>query len=408
MARGEVLGVAYLDDRMRSGAFGKRELGWVRLVGTLVAVAIADARDQLLLRRAVRRARQAERRVTELLAKRETALLVANQELARSRARRTRFDYEQIVGESQRIQDLLLLVDRLVPTDIPVLVLGPSGSGKELIARALHFNGPRREGPFVTENCSAIPESLLESTLFGHVKGAFTGAQRHHAGLFEVAHGGTLFLDEIADMSLGMQAKLLRVLENGEIRRVGSEKTLKVDVRVIGATHKDLEQMVRDKSFREDLYYRLNVFTLRIPSLTDRAEDIPLLVKHFLAKFAHGRKVTLAPGVLEILCAYAWPGNVRQLENEIRRALVLADDEIRREHLSPALANDDRAVSGDGLNLRQRLDLLETQLVRRALEQTGGNQTKAAQLLGVSRFGLQKMIRRLSIHVEEARPAPSG
>jgi serine/threonine-protein kinase PknK len=404
IARGEVLGVVYLDDRMRAGAFGKRELGWVRLVSSLAAVAVADARDQLLLRRAVRKARSAESKVTQLLAKREAALLIANQALARTRGRQTRFDYDAIVGESAPIQELLQLVDRVVPSDIPVLVLGASGSGKELIARAIHKNGPRREGPFVSENCSAIPEALLESTLFGHVKGAFTGASRHHAGLLEVAHGGTLFLDEIADMSLGMQAKLLRCLENGEIRRVGSERTMHVDVRVIGATHKQLEQMVQARLFREDLYYRLNVITLHVPALAERRADIPLLVRHFLNKYAANRKVDLAPGVLDELCSLPWPGNVRQLENEVRRALVLADDEIRHEHLTTAFSATVAGPGAEGLNLRARLDALETQLVKKALTQTLGNQTKAAQVLGVSRFGLQKMIRRLEIDV--ARGAP--
>jgi transcriptional regulator with GAF, ATPase, and Fis domain len=256
--------------------------------------------------------------------------------------------------------------------------------------------------PFVSENCSAIPESLLESTLFGHVKGAFTGAARHHTGLFELAHGGTLFLDEVGDMSLGMQAKLLRVLENGEIRRVGSERTQKVDVRVICATHKPLEQMVAARTFREDLYYRLNVITLRLPPLAQRRADIPLLVRHFMTKYGGDRKATLAPGVLDELCALPWPGNVRQLENEIRRALVLADDEIRHEHLSSRLTASSTAPEA-ALNLRARIDALEVQLVQRALTQTQGNQTKAALLLGVSRFGLQKMIRRLEIDLPPLR-----
>jgi transcriptional regulator with GAF, ATPase, and Fis domain len=399
IARGEVLGVAYLDDRMRAGAFGKRELAWVRLVSTLAAVAVADARDQLLLRRAVRKARYAEARVTQVLAKREAALMVANQALARARARQTRFDYDAIVGQSAPIQELLRLVDRVVPADVPVLVLGPSGSGKELIARAIHRNGPRSEAAFVSENCSAIPETLLESTLFGHVKGAFTGASRHHAGLFEVAHGGTLFLDEIADTSLAMQAKLLRCLENGEIRRVGSEQVIHVDVRVIAATHKDLERMVRERQFREDLYYRLNVIRLHVPALSERRDDIPLLVRHFLLKYGAKRQVTLGDGVLEELCSQAWPGNVRQLENEVRRALVLADDEIRLEHLSSAIGSPSSAPVPT-LNLRQRLDALEAQLVKKALIETHGNQTKASQLLGVSRFGLQKMIRRLGVEFD--------
>lgn len=402
LAKGEVLGVAYLDDRNRRGAFGQQELAWVELVGTLAAVAIADARSQLLLRRHARRARRAEERVTQLLATREAQLAVAQQELARSRNRHTRFSYDEIVGQSGPVQEMLQLVDRVTPSDIPVLVLGESGSGKELVARAVHFNGPRREAAFVSENCSAIPEALLESTLFGHVKGAFTGAARHHAGLFEVADGGTLFLDEIADMSLNMQAKLLRALENGEIRRVGDNRARRVDVRIIGATHKDLENRVERGEFREDLFYRLNVITIRVPALRERTEDIPLLLRHFLRKYDEVGQTVVSPQALERLRAHDWPGNIRQLENEVRRALVMADGEIRPQHLSAKL-NTDAVVERDEstLDLRGRLDALERRLVCEALGKTNGNQTQAAQQLGVSRFGLQKMIRRLGIDIQD-------
>src|SRR5690606_29220624 len=239
----------------------------------------------------------------------------------------------------------------------------------------------------------------LESTLFGRVRGAFTGAARPRAGLFEVADRGTLFLDEIGEMSLGMQAKLLRVLEDGEIRPVGSERSRKVDVRVIAATHRDLEAMVAASKFREDLYYRLNVITIRIPSLRERIGDVPLLVKHFVRLHASGRRVQVSKAAMDRLAAYAWPGNVRQLENEVRRALVLADELVTPEHLSPEVAGrDGRAVSE--LNLRQRLDALEVELVTIALRRTEGNQTRAAELLGISRFGLQKMMKRLEIVYE--------
>ncbi|HLV65146.1 MAG TPA: sigma 54-interacting transcriptional regulator, partial [Polyangiaceae bacterium] len=400
LARGEALGVVYLDDRVRRGAFGARELAWVRLVATLAAVAIADARDQILLRRAVRRARRAEARLATLLARREAELDVAERELARTReGRDTRHRYDEIVGQSEPVRGLLKLVDRVASSDVPVLIAGESGSGKELVARAIHRNGARAGRPFVAENCGAIPESLLESTLFGHVRGAFTGAARPRAGLFEVADRGTLFLDEIGEMSLGMQAKLLRVLEDGEIRPVGSERSRKVDVRVIAATHRDLEAMVAASKFREDLYYRLNVITIRIPSLRERIGDVPLLVKHFVRLHASGRRVQVSKAAMDRLAAYAWPGNVRQLENEVRRALVLADELVTPEHLSPEVAGrDGRAVSE--LNLRQRLDALEVELVTIALRRTEGNQTRAAELLGISRFGLQKMMKRLEIVYE--------
>ena len=398
LARGEVLGVAYLDDRVRRGAFGPKELSWVRLVAALASVAIADARDQLLLRRAARRARRAEARLARELAAREAELDVAERELAESRSGRgTRFDYPSIVGESEPIRALLRLVDRVAQSDVPVLVTGESGSGKELVARAIHDNGPRAKKPFVSENCGAIPEGLLESALFGHVKGAFTGASRPRAGLFEVANGGTLFLDEIGEMSLGMQTKLLRVLEDGDVRAVGSERGRKVDVRVIGATHRDLVALSASGRFRQDLLYRLDVISLRVPPLRERPGDIPLLCRHLIAKHASHRMDVSKPA-MAALSGYAWPGNVRQLENELRRALVLADDEIRLEHLSPEIQRaEGRGQELSTLDLRTRVDALETELLETALDRTGGNQTRAAELLGLSRYGLSKMMKRLEV-----------
>jgi transcriptional regulator with PAS, ATPase and Fis domain len=281
---------------------------------------------------------------------------------------------------------------------VPVLVLGESGTGKELVARALHENGPRKQRAFVSENCSAIPETLLESTLFGHVRGAFTGAARGHAGLFSVAHQGTLFLDEIGEMSLGMQAKLLRVLETGEVRPLGAEKSQYVDVRVIGATARDLEAMVRAGTFREDLFYRLNVVSVKVPPLRDRRADILLLMKHFLAKHASAAIPSVSEAAAASLESYGWPGNVRELENEARRALVMAADVITAEHLSPRVQGKPQTAGAvNDLNVRARVDLLETELVRTALDKTRGNQTRAAELLGLSRFGLQKMMKRLHI-----------
>jgi serine/threonine-protein kinase PknK len=277
-------------------------------------------------------------------------------------------------------------------------VVGESGSGKELVARAIHDNGPRKAKPFVGENCGAIPETLLESALFGHVRGAFTGAERPRAGLFEVADGGTLFLDEIGEMSLGMQTKLLRVLEDGLIRPVGSERTRKVDVRVIAATHRDLSAMVKARTFREDLFYRLDIITVRIPPLRERPDDIPLLVDHLLERHAGQGKARVTAAAMERLTAFNWPGNVRQLQNEVRRALVLSDGVVDEEHLSPELIGEGASVAREtGLNVRKRIDQLERNLVTEAMERTHGNQTQAAKVLGLSRFGLQKMMKRLVI-----------
>jgi transcriptional regulator with GAF, ATPase, and Fis domain len=395
IAGGEALGVVYLDDRIRRGAFGARELGWVRTIASLAAIAIADARAQALYRRAARRATRATKQLADVLAKREAALDVAERELAKVRGSRTRFAYDELIGASDAMLEMLQMVDRVTTTSVPVLVIGESGSGKELIVRAIHHNGPRSQGPFVTENCGALPESLLESALFGHVRGAFTGADRTRAGLFEIADGGTLFLDEIGEMSLATQTKLLRVLEDGMVRPVGSERTHRVDVRIIAATHRDLAAMVKNKQFREDLFFRLNVIAIRVPPLRDRASDIPLIVRQMLRKHGQGKNVEIVRAALARLSAYHWPGNVRQLENEIRRAIVLSDGTIDCEHLSPEITTSERRDVG--LNLRSRVDLLEADLVRQALDRTRGNQTQAAKMLGLSRFGLQKMIARLGI-----------
>lgn len=415
IARGETQGVVYLDDRVRRGAFGAAELAWVKLVATLAAVAIADARDQLRLRRAARRAQRAEARMAADLARREVELELAERELDRSRE--TRGDYTAIVGQSEPLLALLRVVDRVAASEVPVLVQGESGSGKELIARAIHDNGPRRGQAFVAENCAAIPEPLLESTLFGHVRGAFTGAARQRAGLFEVAHGGTLFLDEIAEMPLAMQTKLLRVLQNGEIRLVGSERPRAVDVRVVAATHRNLRERVEAGFFREDLFYRLNVIALRVPPLRERPADLPLLVRRFAELHGAGRRLELTPEALGAMLRYAWPGNVRQLENEVRRLLVLTEGVVSLEHLSPEIqAAAELPRAPDTLHVRTRVDALERELVDTALRRTEGNQTRAAELLGLSRFGLQKMIKRLEVEVGAAgrkrgrtgRRSPSG
>ncbi|MGH7327289.1 MAG: sigma 54-interacting transcriptional regulator, partial [Polyangiaceae bacterium] len=291
-ARGETLGVVYLDDRTRRAAFGPRELAWVRLVASQAAMAIADARDQVLLRRAARRAERARSELAEVLSHTEAKLDAALIELDSTRSDgTTRYAYDAIVGRSKAMRAMLRVVDRVTSSDIPVLLKGESGTGKELVARAIHANGTRAKRAFVSENCASVPESLLESTLFGHVKGAFTGASTSRAGLFEVADGGTLFLDEIGEMSLGMQAKLLRVLQDGDVRPVGGERTRKVDVRIIAATHRDLSAMVARAAFREDLLYRLDVISIDMPALRDRSDDIPLLVSHFLTKHAQGRPI---------------------------------------------------------------------------------------------------------------------
>ena len=288
--KGRAAGTIYVDHRLRKGAFDQEDVRLVLDFAEQAAIALENARLLGELRRRERQVEALNRRLeVELAAKREE-LSGIKQELRDNReALAVRYDYRNIIGKTPRMLDLFRLLDRITDTTLPVVIQGESGTGKELVARAIHANGPRRDRPFVAENCAAIPETLLESTLFGYVRGAFTGAERDTRGLFEVADGGTLFLDEVAEMSPGMQGKLLRVLQLGELRRVGSERTRKVDVRIVTATNRDLARMVEEGKFRRDLFFRLNVAQIALPPLRDRRDDIPLMVEHFLAK-AGGRR----------------------------------------------------------------------------------------------------------------------
>jgi len=399
VADGRALGVVYLDDRVRRGAFGTRELSWVRTLSTLAATMVARAIGEASLRRSARRAERKGRELERALDDREAELAIATTSDRKSAAPDRAF--LPIIGDSEILQRAVRIAQRVAGSAVPVLVAGESGSGKELFARAIHDASARRAKPFLSENVSAIPDTLLESALFGHVRGAFTGADRTRLGLFDAAHEGTLFLDEIGEMRLPMQTKLLRVLEDGVVRPLGTERTRTVDVRLIAATNRDLERMVAEHMFREDLFYRLGVLTIQIPPLRERPADISLLVSHFLEKHAvdregEPRRVRVTRGAMKRLEAYAWPGNVRQLENEIRRALVLGEGVIEADHLSIGSGSPDRPTDV-GLDVKKRIDALEISLVREALARTQGNQTQAAKLLGLSRFGLQKMIKRLSI-----------
>ena len=316
---------------------------------------------------------------------------------------------EEIVGRSGPLRDLLALARRAARHPTTVLITGESGTGKELIARLVHRESPRAERPFVAVNCAAIPENLLESELFGHVKGAFTGATTDRRGLFEEAHGGTIFLDEIGELPQQLQVKLLRVLQEGEIRRVGDSASQTVDVRVVAATARDLEAEVGAGKFRADLFYRINVVRLHLPPLRERREDIAELSRHFLQVHAGrlGIAVTgIAPAAMQILLAHPWPGNVRELENAIERALVLCDrtqlepghlpETVRNPGSSPRISSNGSAVhdaDGADLSVKRRTEALERELIRRALEQTAGNRTRAAQLLDLSHRALLYKIR---------------
>jgi DNA-binding NtrC family response regulator len=303
-----------------------------------------------------------------------------------------KYGFENILGRSPALQETLQAAARVAPTDATVLIRGETGTGKELLAKAIHFNSARRGGPFVTINCGAIPRELLESELFGHVRGAFTGAVAHKKGRVELADGGTLFLDEIGELPLPLQAKLLRLLQEKEIEKLGAPQPLHVDVRIIAATHRNLEAMVEDGTFREDLYYRLAVIPLELPPLRERVEDIPELVAHFFerAKHKYGRtRLALPQELLPNFTTYRWPGNIRELENVIERLVLLSrGDEVTWQDLPESLRRERPPLDAIQLELPPEgisLEAVERELIRRALEKFDGNQTKAARYLDISR-----------------------
>jgi len=346
------------------------------------------------------------------------ALARENKEL-RANLRR-KYDLHNLVGSSETMQQVYKTIGRVADTDVTVLIQGESGTGKEMVARAIHYNGRRSSGSFVPVNCVAIPENLLESEMFGHVKGAFTGATANRVGKFEQAEGGTLFLDEVADIGLDLQGKLLRVLQEREIEPVGGEGAKKVNVRVIAATNRDLSEQLRRREFREDLFYRLNVVPIELPSLRERREDIPELVSYFVERFADEMNIgprMLEPAAIDVLRSYDWPGNVRELENLVKRIMVTQSDQaITPEHIAlamprqavetvPALRSSWDEVVGHELqalknqpNLYERLlEKLEKPLITKVLENCGGNQLKAAGVLGINRNTLHKKMKKLGL-----------
>jgi two-component system response regulator PilR (NtrC family) len=319
---------------------------------------------------------------------------------------RDRYHFENIIGQSSKMLELYDLLEKVAPTKTNILITGESGTGKELVAKAIHYNSPRKDKPFVTLNCGAIPESLIESELFGHMRGAFTDAISTKKGLFEVADEGTIFLDEISELPLMMQVKLLRVLQDGEFKRVGGTEDIRVDVRIISATNKNLEEAVREKQFREDLFYRLNVIQIRIPSLRERKEDIPLLTSHFLKKYSEelGKQISqISPEALRVLVQYDYPGNVRELQNIIERAMALeTSQELTAQNLSSYIEEQlpikkrplDLEIPSEGVDLEKIVEDVERTLLLKALDRTKGIKKKAAELLHINfrsmRYRLEK------------------
>lgn len=317
------------------------------------------------------------------------------------------FGYKSLVSHSPAMRDVVQRVARVAPMRATVLVTGESGVGKELVARAIHFNSPRRDFPFVAINCAAIPTSLIESELFGHEKGAFTGAHARNRGKFEIANRGTLFLDEIGETDLATQVKLLRVLEEREFMRVGGDRSIRVDVRVIAATNADLETLVHVGAFRRDLYYRLKVVTIAVPPLRDRRRDIRSLVEGFLQELSRSNAVpirTITADAVEALEGYRWPGNVRELKNVLESLLVSSPGEvIRREDLPPSIQREGAGPERLEIRPGMTIDELEAALIRRTLEETGGNRTHSAAMLGIGVRTLQRRIRDLEIRIPPRR-----
>jgi two-component system response regulator PilR (NtrC family) len=338
----------------------------------------------------------------------QRSLVTENRTLKQALSDRQRFDI--LVGKSPRMQEVYSLIQQVAPSRSTVLVSGESGTGKELVAKAIHNNSARHDNGFVTVNSGSLPPDLLESNLFGHVKGAFTGAVYPKKGLFEVANGGSIFFDEIGTIHLDTQAKLLRVIQEKEFMRLGGVDTIRVDVRIIAATNSDLRRAVEEGSFREDLYYRLNVINIQLPSLRQRKEDIPLLVNHFLEKYGEEnerRELKLSRDAFQALLEYDWPGNVRELENVIERAAVLVDGEEIDKNLIPEHVRSGQTfrvpqvvVPEEGISFRDVITDFEKKLIESSLETSGGVQKRAAQLLGLKPTTLNEMIKRYNIQLE--------
>ncbi len=406
---GAAEGALYLDHRFHTGVFHEGLLGLVQTFADQASLALHNARllhdataDREALSRAREELQEANRRLDAQLEQRSQQLSEVSERLRSHEGELVRrYNASQIIGRSKPMQELFLQLDRVAEVDAPVYILGESGTGKELVARALHHSSPRREQPFVSVNCAAIPESLLGSELFGHVRGAFTGAIHDRVGLFEAARGGTLLLDEVGDMPPAMQVQLLRVLQDGTFRRVGDGEERRIHCRVLSASHRSLRELVARGAFREDLFYRLVVFQLEVPPLRSRRGDIPLIAQHVLDRLGRARELT--PEALSALMSHDWPGNVRQLENELQRAALLARGEVvELEALSAEVRGSARRRRSERSvrPLGEALEEVERELVVAALERTNHNMTRAAEQLGLHRVALYKKLRRLGIEKE--------
>ena len=401
--RSRVLGVIYVDNRLHKGAFSRADFRILEILADHAAIALENARlyGEVLEKKQALETRNHELnlQVAEQGSRLEAAVgPVPPSDLIGKVGVRGAF-----IGESPAMREVLALVRKVASSDLPVLVTGESGTGKEVVAQTVHRLSERHRQSIVSENCCAIPETLLESELFGYKKGAFTGAQSDRSGLFETASGGTLFLDEIGDMSLNLQTKLLRVLQEGEVRPLGSKEPIQVDVRLITATNQDLAALIDDKRFREDLFYRIKVVSIVVPPLRRRKEDIPLLLDHFLTLFAAEAgepKKSLSKEALEVLQAYEWPGNVRELENEVRTMASWAEVVVEKTDIPAHIHEQVELLVGEESgfhDLNALVESIESREIGKALRRTRVNKTKAASLLGISRFALQRKMDKYGI-----------
>jgi len=387
-------------DQVFDAPYSRFRFVWAERPHPEVEVPVEQLRRQVseLLFQYLEQVRHTQTRMVEFNIER-SRLVQENIHLRREIERE--YSFAGIVGQSKPMQELFALMRSLAQTDVSVVIQGETGTGKELIARAIHYNSPRRSRRFLAVNCGALAETLLQSELFGHEKGAFTGADARRKGIFEMADGGTLFLDEIGEISLSTQVKLLRVLQDGEFQRVGGTETIRVDVRILSATNQNVEELVKSGRFRQDLYYRLNVFPIRVPPLRDRAEDIPLLVNHFIETANRKLRKTIrgvSPDGMSLLISHQWPGNVRELENVVQRTMVVAKgDVVGLDDVPRELRGEDSAPPKTAKDLRgltrASTELVEKQTILDALAKTGGNVTHAAKALGVSRATLQNKMK---------------
>jgi transcriptional regulator with GAF, ATPase, and Fis domain len=399
--RGQTIGAVYLDNRTSSSTFAEANLDVIRSFSAMASQAIHVADLVTRLKHRMRQLDQLNRKLKD--ENRVQSVQIRRKDQALAQATRTlqrRYAYDNIVGQGPAMQQVFGLLDHIIPQESTTLITGETGTGKELIARAIHYLGPRKDKPFVPINCAALPETLLESELFGHAKGAFTGASAQKSGLAQLADTGTLFLDEIGEMSASLQAKLLRMIQEGEVRPVGDARAAKVDVRVIAATNRDLKRLAETGEFRRDLFYRLSVINVHVPPLRERLEDLPSLVQAVAARLHRDKKLplrTVDPEALEPMLRYPWPGNVRELENVVERLLTFGAKGITRAQVERELGSAQETAGpsfpAGGLDLKGALDKVEGELLQKALR-ASRNKSEAARLLRIDRTWFLRLLKK--------------